>query len=138
MKLARISKFSFSTLLIGEHNGKSLNKSFLKIFSAVSQLKEPVDLLLAGPNLSEVCSSINSQIPSNLLQKIILIEQQNLTSLQSDSYSKIIQDLITKNKYNYVVSDTSSLGRDILPRVAATFDSQPVTDITKVIDGSTF
>jgi electron transfer flavoprotein alpha subunit len=90
MKLARISKFSFSTLLIGEHNGKSLNKSFLKIFSAVNQLKEPVDLLLAGPNLSEVCSSINSQIPSNFIQKIILIEQQNLTSLQSDSFSKII------------------------------------------------
>ena len=36
----------FSTLILGEHNGKTLSKNTLKILSGASKFKEDVTLLL--------------------------------------------------------------------------------------------
>lgn len=38
-----------------------------------------------------------------------------------------------KHTYKYVIGLSSSYGRDIIPRLAGKYDSQPVSDITQII-----
>lgn len=44
-----------------------------------------------------------------------------------------MRQLIDKNKYKNVVALSSSLGKDVIPRVAANYDCQPIGDITEVV-----
>jgi electron transfer flavoprotein alpha subunit len=43
-------------------------------------------------------------------------------------------------KYNYknIVGLSTSFGKDLIPRIAGKYVSQPITDITDVIDEKTF
>lgn len=38
-----LSKFSFSTLVLAEHNNKTINASLKKLLAAASKLNQPVD-----------------------------------------------------------------------------------------------
>ena len=49
-----------------------------------------------------------------------------------------MRQLIDQNKYKNVIALSSSLGKDVIPRVAANYDSQPIGDITEVLDENTF
>lgn len=46
--------------------------------------------------------------------------------------------MISKNKYNYVVGLTTSYGKDVIPRLASKYDSQPISDIIEIHDPKTF
>jgi len=45
----------------------------------------------------------------------------------------VISGLIKQKNYTNIVVDSSSQGKDVLPRVAASFGSQPATDVISVI-----
>jgi len=45
-------------LVIAEHTGNKLNKSFYKILTATEQLKEDTHLLVSGENTGKVLESI--------------------------------------------------------------------------------
>ena len=39
---------------------------------------------------------------------------------------------MNKEKYTHIVSSGSTLGKDLIPRIAAVNDSQPITDVLKI------
>ena len=44
-----------------------------------------------------------------------------------------MKDLIGKGGYKNVVGLSSSLGKDVIPRISGYFAAQPISDITEVI-----
>ena len=52
--------------------------------------------------------------------------------------SNVISQLQEKYKYKNIVALSSSIGKDILPRVAGKYFSQPITDVIDVLDPNTF
>lgn len=44
-----------------------------------------------------------------------------------------MKDLIGKGGYKNIVGLSSSLGKDVIPRISGYFSSQPISDITEVI-----
>lgn len=44
-----------------------------------------------------------------------------------------MKDLIGKGGYKNIVGLSSSLGKDVIPRISGYFASQPISDITEVI-----
>lgn len=51
----------------------------------------------------------------------------------TENLEAVVRQLIDQNKYKNVVALSSSLGKDVIPRVAASYDCQPIGDITEVI-----
>lgn len=52
-----------------------------------------------------------------------------------------VQPLITSlvaDRYTHVVADASSMGRNVLPRVAASLDVGMLSDVIKVVSADTF
>lgn len=44
-----------------------------------------------------------------------------------------MKDLIGKGGYKNVIGLSSSLGKDVIPRISGYFASQPISDITEII-----
>lgn len=51
----------------------------------------------------------------------------------SDITEHIIRHLVDKNNYTHVVVSSSVVGKDLIPRVAAQYNSQAITDVTSVV-----
>lgn len=58
--------------------------------------------------------------------------------LISECVAKTVETLQKQHKFDYIVAGASTFGRDVLPRVAAQFDSAPITDIIVIHNGDTF
>lgn len=56
----------------------------------------------------------------------------------SEHVAKAMETLQKHYKFDYIVAGASTFGRDVLPRVAARFDSSPVTDIITIHNSDTF
>ena len=56
----------------------------------------------------------------------------------SDIVSNVVGQLHEKYKYKNIVGLGSSFGKDVIPRIAGKYVSQPITDIIEVQDGKTF
>lgn len=51
----------------------------------------------------------------------------------AEEVSTIVKGLIGKGGYKNVVGLSSSIGKDVVPRVAGYFAAQPIGDITEVV-----
>jgi electron transfer flavoprotein alpha subunit len=51
----------------------------------------------------------------------------------AEEITYIMKDLIGKGGYKNIVGLSSSLGKDVIPRISGYFSSQPISDITEVI-----
>ena len=49
-----------------------------------------------------------------------------------------MEGLHKKHCYKFIVAGSSSYGKDVIPRIAGKFSSQPITDVIEVIDEKTF
>jgi len=56
-----------------------------------------------------------------------------LTRRFADVVQAALAKLIKDNKYTHVVVSGSSFGKDILPRLAASFDCQPISEVIDVL-----
>lgn len=44
-----------------------------------------------------------------------------------------MKDLVGKGGYKNVVGVSSSLGKDVIPRISGYFAAQPISDITEIV-----
>ena len=51
----------------------------------------------------------------------------------AEEITYIMKDLIGKGGYKNIVGLSSSLGKDVIPRISGYFSSQPISDITEII-----
>lgn len=158
-RYSRRATFKFSTLIIAEHNNKTLVKSMTKLLKAAEKLKQDVITNINSVSSAHhgrqhwICSrqrqidttSFNSQEDNySWLTCLQTLVDFGLYSL-SENLESVVKQLIEKNKYKNVIALSSSIGKDIIPRVAASYDCQPISDVTEVIviksiikDDSTF
>jgi electron transfer flavoprotein alpha subunit len=58
--------------------------------------------------------------------------------LLSESITPVLLDLKKKNKYTHILGGSSTFTKGILPRLAALWDVQLLSDIIKIIDNSQY
>eukprot|EP00434_Breviolum_minutum_P010799 symbB.v1.2.009524.t4/scaffold606.1/size182035/14 len=121
----------YATLLLAEHNNKSLNKATLHAVTAASKLPgcTSVDLLVAGKGCGEVAKAGAS---TQGVSKVLVAESDQLEHPVADVVAELLEAVQKQNSYKVIAGISSSLVKECLPRVAANLDVQPVTDILEV------
>jgi electron transfer flavoprotein alpha subunit len=112
-----------SVLVLADVDNGVLSPATARVVNAASQLG-PVDILVPGPAAAaDAAASISG------VSKVIV----SVNSLLTDSLVALLSELAAG--YHYVASASTSQGKDVMPRLAALLDIQPVTDIVAV-DGN--
>lgn len=109
-----------SVLVLAEVDNGNLSPATARLVTAASQLG-PVDILVIGlRSVADAAAALAG------VRKVIA----NDNSLLANSVAAVIETLA--DQYTYLVAAASTLGKDVMPRLAAKLDIQPVTDIVTI------
>ena len=121
-----------SVLIIAEHDNKQLNPATLHAVTAVAKLGK-VDLLVAGNGASAVVESAK-QVAG--VDKVLVADAAHYAEGLAEELAPLVVKLAAD--YRYVAATATTFGKNLLPRVAALLDVPQISDLTEIVDNTTF
>jgi electron transfer flavoprotein alpha subunit len=120
-------------LLVAEHSNDAVNDATHKAMTAAVAMGGDVHVLVAGQG----CRAAAEQAAKIAgASKVLLAEGDGLAQQLAEPMAELVLSLA--DGYDAVVAPATANGKNILPRVAALLDVMQLSDVTAVIDGSTF
>jgi electron transfer flavoprotein alpha subunit len=122
-----------ATLLLAEHDNKSLKEATAKALTAAKALGGEVHVLVAGlaaRPAAEAASKLDG------VAKVLLAEAPAYEHMLAEPVADLIKSIA--GGYEAIVSPATTAGKNIMPRVAALLDVMQVSDVTKVTAPDTF
>jgi electron transfer flavoprotein alpha subunit len=119
-------------LLVAEHDNTSLKPATLSAVTAAQKLGE-TDILIAGQNCAAVADAA-AKIPG--IAKVLLADDAAYTHQLAENTAALVVKLAPD--YGYVLAPATTTGKNMLPRVGALLDVQPISDISGVEGPDTF
>jgi electron transfer flavoprotein alpha subunit len=122
-----------SVLMIVEHDNKRMHPSTQNLLSAALQLSGEVIALVVGHNSQAIVQDVASL---SGIKKVWHVEDEIYAHPIAENLSKLVAAL--GQDAQYIIASASTFGKNLLPRVAAMFDVAQISDMTKIIDATTF
>ena len=122
-----------ATLLIADHDNKTLNAVTAKALTAASALGADVHVLVAGEGAKAVADAA-SKLKG--VAKVLVADG----ALYKNKLAEPMAALIVKLAANYdaIVSPATTSGKNFMPRVAALLDVMQISEVIKVDSADTF
>jgi electron transfer flavoprotein alpha subunit len=92
-----------------------------------------VHVLVAGVNLGDA-STAAAKLPN--VAKVLVADNPALDHLLAEPTAALL--LALAPSYSHLLAATTAVGKNVMPRVAALLDLQPISDIAAVVDADTF
>ena len=121
-----------SVLIIAEHDNKQLNPATLHAVTAAAKLGK-VDLLVAGSSASAVVESAK-QVAG--VEKVLVADAAHYAEGLAEELAPLVVKLAAD--YRYVAATATTFGKNLLPRVASLLDVPQISDLTEIVDNTTF
>src|SRR5256886_1951662 len=121
------------TLLLAEHDNKSLKDATNKALTAAKQMGAEVHVLVAGSGAKAVA---DSAAKLDGVTKVLLADAPLYEHALAEPLAALIVSLA--GNYDAIVSPATTTGKNVMPRVAALLDVMQISDVTKVIAPDTF
>ena len=121
-----------SVIILIELNGSEVSASSRAAITAASELSDSVDALVLTHDTSN--SSSVSQLSG--INSVKMIVDDSLENVNVEVASKLIADVM--GDYDYLVAGSSTFSKNILPRVGALLDVQPISDVCEIKTNNTF
>ena len=122
-----------ATLLLAEHDNKSLKDSTNKALTAAKALGGEVHILVAGAGCKAVA---DAAAKLDGAAKVLLADAPAYAHALAEPLAALIVSLAPK--YDALVAPATTNGKNIMPRVAALLDVMQVSDVSKVLGPDTF
>jgi electron transfer flavoprotein alpha subunit len=122
-----------AVLVIADHDNASLKDNTHKTVTAAQALSSDVDVLVAGKNAGGVAEAA-AKIAG--VRKVLLAESEQLGEGVAEAIEALVVPLMAN--YDAVLTPATSQGKNFSPRIAAKLDVAQISEITEVVDGSTF
>jgi electron transfer flavoprotein alpha subunit len=122
-----------TSLLIAEHDNKTIKDATTKALTAAKALGQDVHLLVAGKDcraVAEAAAKLDG------VGKVLLADSAGYEHMLAEPTAALIQSLASN--YDTIVAPATTTGKNIMPRVAALLDVMQISDIVKVIAPDTF
>jgi electron transfer flavoprotein alpha subunit len=122
-----------TTLLLAEHDNKSLKDPTNKALTAAKALGAEVHVLVAGKGCRGVAESAAKL---DGVKKVLLVDGASYEHMLAEPLAALIVSLAPS--YDAILSPATTTGKNVMPRVAALLDVMQVSDIVKVVAPDTF
>jgi electron transfer flavoprotein alpha subunit len=122
-----------SILVIAEHDGTSITPATRATIGAAQKIGGEVDVLLAGHNIAAVIAAAKTLAG---VRKILVEDDVLYTHPLAENLAPFIAEHAAG--YTHVLAAATSVGKDVMPRVAALLDVQQISEITAVVSADTF
>ncbi|MBX3552714.1 MAG: FAD-binding protein [Pseudolabrys sp.] len=122
-----------ATLLIAEHDNKTLSPATAKALTAAAALGGDVDVLVAGEGAKAVADAAAKLAG---VKKVLLADNAAYKNKLAEPMAALIVKLAAN--YDAIVSPATTSGKNFMPRVAALLDVMQISDVIKVESADTF
>lgn len=120
-------------LVIGEVNAAGIKPTAASLVTAAVKATGVTDMLLLGQGQSaqDVAKTFSGV-------ETVFVNPADGENILTESLSKAVVALVKEHGYSHVFFEASSMGKSVMPRVAALLDVAPLSDVTAVIDAQTY
>lgn len=122
-----------NTLVIAEHDGRSLKGSTFNTVTAAIECGGEVHVLVAGYNC-DIAAKLAASIAG--VAKVLVADAVHFADGLAENVAE--QVIALASKYSHILAPATAYGKNILPRVAARLDVAQISEITKIISPDTF
>ncbi|WP_099865687.1 electron transfer flavoprotein subunit alpha/FixB family protein [Pararhizobium haloflavum] len=120
-------------LLVAEHDNETLSDQTAKALSAAAAIGGDVHILVAGKNAK---AAADAAAKLDGAAKVLHAEADALEHRLAEPLAALVAKLAAA--YDTVIAPSTTMGKNVLPRVAALLDVMQISDIIEVVDASTF
>ena len=122
-----------TTLLLAEHDNKTLKDATNKALTAAKALGADVHVLVAGKGCRPVAEAAAKLDGVN---KVLLADGAAYEHMLAEPVAALVHSLAPG--YDAIVAPATTTGKNVMPRIAALLDVMQISDIVKVIAPDTF
>ncbi len=122
-----------SILVIAEHDNSVIKGATLNTIAAAGEIGGDVDVLIAGANCvaaGEAAAKITG------VSKVLVADNPVYEFMLTENVSPLIAELAAN--YSHILAPASTNGKNVIPRVGALLDVQPISEISGVDSPDTF
>jgi len=120
-------------LLLADHDNAHLSDQTAKALTAASKIGPDVHVLVAGSNAK---AAAEQAAKLSGVTKVLVADDASLANNLAEPLAALIVSLA--GSYDAIVSAATSVGKNVLPRVAALLDVAQVSEIVEVVSADTF
>jgi electron transfer flavoprotein alpha subunit len=120
-------------LLLADHDNTSLSDQTAKALTAASKIGGDVHVLVAG---KAARGAADAAAKLSGVSKVLLAESDDLANNLAEPLAALIVSLA--GSYDTIISAATSVGKNVLPRVAALLDIVQISEIIEVVSADTF
>ena len=120
-------------LLLAEHNNKNIHSSTLNIITAAMKINDDLNVLVVGYQNDSVARDL-ACIP--LVKKVLQLDSLEFENQLAESVAPVIVNIA--DQYSHILAPATTIGKNIMPRVAAILDISQVSDIISIESEDTF
>jgi electron transfer flavoprotein alpha subunit len=121
------------TLVVAEHDNNVLREATPKALTAARALGAEIHMLVAGLGcraVAEAASKLDG------VAKVLLADDPSYEHMLAEPAAALI--VAVAGPYEAIVAPATTMGKNIMPRVAALLDVMQISDITKIVAADTF
>ena len=126
-----------NTLVIVEHDNQKITPVTLNAITAATKIpkNEKLTCLVMGTGCNKVAEEV-SKIAG--VSKVLVADDAANKGFLPEVLSSLVVECQKKNSFTHIVAGSSAFGKNLLPRVGALLDTQPISDIIGMNDENTF
>ena len=122
-----------AVLVVADHDNTHVRDTTNKTVTAALKLSSDVDVLVAGKGC-DAAAAAAAKIEG--VRKVLVAESDELDEGMAEAYQALVTPLMAN--YDALLTPATSQGKNISPRIAAALDVSQISEITEVVDASTF
>jgi len=122
-------------LVIAEPTEGAVKKPTLTTLGAAAKLGGTVHLLVTGQG---VAAAADAAAKTTGVARVLAADGAAFAHSLPENLAPFIAKLAKDGGYTHVLAPATTFGKNLLPRVAALLDVQPISDITDVVSADTF
>ncbi|MEI2302035.1 electron transfer flavoprotein subunit alpha/FixB family protein [Ensifer sp. MJa1] len=120
-------------LLLADHDSNHLSDQTAKALSAASKIGGDVHILVAGAGAKQAAEQASKLAG---VAKVLVADDASLANNLAEPLAALIVSLA--GNYDTIVAAATSVGKNVMPRVAALLDVSQVSEIIEVVSSDTF
>jgi electron transfer flavoprotein alpha subunit len=133
--IASTSYRSASSLVLADHDNTTLNNGTLSVITAAKEIGGDVVVLVAGEGCENVANEV-AQVDG--VSSVLLADDAAYGHGVAENITGLMLACQSANNYTHIIAGGSNTGKNVIPRISAALDTDPIVEILSVEGENTF